>query len=182
MQIKSKETNYRLLEKGAFGNRLRMWSSLDELIKSDYCGTVSMRYKGDVGGGFVAYEVPILKASSVQQEWIGKGAEQRRIVFNESAPDDKLLIQGELMQGIGGLNLTYSLQQMKMREALKNADSAKGLKAKLILEYFLNPCSYDDMNSLFEQFPDHAVEFSTYSMNLGSIPHRNTVIWEVRYY
>jgi len=180
MPLRSKRDSYDLLMRGLLGNTLRFWSSFDEVRDSAYRGSVSMRYVG--GSRFCAYDVPFSRISRVQKKWIAAGARKELIHFNESAPDDHLLIQGELMRGSLGLHLFYSSEKKKMREALKDGKHAKGLTAKLFLEHFLIPPSYDDMNLLLDSFPDHVVEFSTYSFCLGSMPRRNTVIWEVRAY
>jgi len=182
MRITTKQQSYELLQQGFFGNRLRMWDSFEDVIKSEYTGTVSMRYKG-LGGGFYAYEVPPPQIPEIERDWISKGADRGLITFNESAPDHLLLIQGEVMRGpVNPYSLFYSLERKKMREALKNGKQAEGLTAKLILEHFLYPSSYEDMQILLNMFPEHAIEFSTYSVCLGDIPGRNTVIWEVRQY
>lgn len=184
MEVTSKEKNFRLLKRGSFGNKLRTWGSRQEVLNSGYRGTVTMRYRGDGGGSFYAYEVPLRKIRSVEREWSGGGLDVSRISFNESAPDDFLVIQGEVMRGVEGLELFYSTKQMKMRDAMVDggARSARGLTAKLLLETHLNPSSFADLEVLLDGFPDHVVEFSTYRFCLGDIPGRNTVIWEVRKY
>lgn len=183
MQVKTKHENFRLLEQGSFGNKLRIWNSIDEIIESGYKGTVSMRYKDLYGGSFYAYDVPILKIEDTQDTWMKKGAEKENIVFNESAPDHLLLIQGELMWEIYPYYLLYSLErEKKMNDALKYGKHASGLTALNLLKGCLNPSSYSDMMALLELYPDSVIEFSAYSISLGDIPGRNTIIWEVRNY
>jgi hypothetical protein len=46
----------------------------------------------------------------------------------------------------------------------------------------MDPSSRDDLDALFDLYPDAAVEFACFPHNLGIFPHRNTVIWEVRNY
>lgn len=180
-RVNSKRESYSLLERGAYGNKLRTWGSLSEILDSGYSGTVSMRYK--LGwSGFYAYEVNLSKIPSVIKEWVSKGANQKQITFNESAPDDLLMMQGELMRDYRGYVLTYSTEKIKMREAMKNPEHASGLTAKIFLEHYLSPSSYSDMQALLDMFPDSVIEFSAYSKFLGNIPWRNTVIWEVRNY
>ncbi len=184
MEVTSKVKNFRLLRDGSFGNKLRTWGSRREVLDSGYSGTVTMRYRGNGGGSFYAYEVPLNKIRSVENEWSKGGLDVSRISFNESAPDDFLVMQGEVMRGLRGLELFYSTKQMKMRDAMVDGDtkSASGLTAKLLLETHLNPSSLADLEVLLDRFPDHVVEFSTYRFCLGDIPGRNTVIWEVRNY
>ncbi|MBS3117783.1 hypothetical protein J4430_02795 [Candidatus Woesearchaeota archaeon] len=183
MIVKTKEENYRLLQGGMFGNHLRMWDSFKEIVKSGYTGSVSIRYKGKGGGGEALYEVPFDKIWQRQEEIIKRGAEKDLITFNESAPDRRLTLQGELETSIRHYLLEYSTDKVGMREALGNfRKRAEGLKARMMLELFLTPSSYQDMMALIELFPDCIIEFSAYEICLGNIPGRNAVIWEVRDY
>jgi hypothetical protein len=102
--------------------------------------------------------------------------------FNESAPDECLLIQGELGEGPGGWWLTYSTVQDKMRTAMQSAIFAEGLTAKTILRTYCCPSSLDDLYSLLELYPGHIIEFGVYTKNLGDTPNRNSIIREVRKY
>ena len=182
MQILSKEIAYKIYNQGILFNRLRVWDSVDELLKSHYKGTVSIRYKGGSrGSGFYAYNVPVSRVRRIVKEWQANGAKLNKIVFNESAPDEHLVIQGEVTRD-PDLELFYSREKKKMNIALKNGFSVKGLKAKLLLKYFMDETSYDELMALLDIFPKHVIEFSTYSINLGILPHRNTIIWEIRKY
>jgi hypothetical protein len=58
----------------------------------------------------------------------------------------------------------------------------RDLEAKITLRRYLDSSSYDDLMDLVETFPEHVIEFGAYETNLGNIPGRNTVIWEVRKY
>ena len=180
MEIKRKKENFELLKKGFFGNKLKIWSSVDEILEDSYSGTVSMRYNGGSKGFFYAYDVPINKITEVEEKWIKEGAKKELIVFNENAPDNFLTIQGELMIDYELYCLFYSTEKKKMNEAMKNGKHATCLTAKLILEHFLDPSSCSDIQALLDIFPDRVIEFSTYSIYLGDIPGRNTIIWDVR--
>jgi len=50
------------------------------------------------------------------------------------------------------------------------------------LDRFMDPSSRDDLEQLFDLYPDATVEFTCYQMDLGTIPRRNTIFWEVRNY
>jgi hypothetical protein len=182
--ISTKKQCMRLLEEGILGNRLRLWDSLEEIKTDKYNGTVTMRHKG-TGGGLCIYEVQISDIPRIQEDWIKKGVQPLDIYFNESAPDSRLLIQGELMQDHwgNGLYLFYSRERKKMRDVLRdNGKHINGLNAKLLLQKFVDPSSYEDLQSLLELYPDHVIEFGAYEINLGNIPNRNTIVWEVRKY
>ncbi|MDO8508445.1 MAG: hypothetical protein Q7S27_02050 [Nanoarchaeota archaeon] len=183
MDILTKQQNFDFLEKGILGNKLRIWHSYEDILKSRYKGTVSIRYKGEFGGGKTAYEVKLKDIKKIEKKWVNSGANKERIVFNESAPDKFLLIQGELMKS-PFFQLYYCEEPMKMRDAFVKGKVkySGGLTAKLILDHFIDPSSLEDINCLLEKYDSHVIEFGTYSRCLGDLPSRNTIIWEVRKY
>jgi hypothetical protein len=70
-----------------------------------------------------------------------------------------------------------------MRDALKEeSHEAHGLKAKMLLEHYLDAPSYNWLLGLLEWYPDHVVEFSCYGKKWGTVPGFNTIYWEVRKY
>lgn len=182
MEILRKEDQYRLWQSGLFGNKLRTWNSYAEVIASGYQGTVTMRYRGSAGGGFVQYEVPLSSILSAQEEWKRSGAQEDLITFNESAPDSQLVLQGEVMHDYRGYVFFYSDEKKKMRDALRHGRHVEGLHAKLLLEMSMTPSSFADLEALFDRYPSSVVELSVYEFCLGDIPGRNTVVWEVRNY
>lgn len=98
-------------------------------------------------------------------------------------PDDSLLIQGEVIDYIGGFQLTYTLIKKPMNLGLREETRlAKGLTAKIILRSRMDPSGFGDLLALLEIYPESAIEFSTYEKFVGDIPGRNTVFWEVRNY
>ncbi len=180
VQIHNKSINYDLYLKGLFGNKLKSWKSVDDFLKDDFKGSVSIRYKGSIPGQFCYYNV--IDVETKVKEIIANGGEIDRIIINESAPDEYLTIQGELTRNENGLYLFYSTLKGKMRDCMTKAVSEKGLKVKLLLNRYLTPNSYDDIMDLLDLYPDHVIEFSTYSKCLGDCNGRNTLIWEVRKY
>lgn len=180
MIISSKSLNYELYNSGLYGNKLRTWDSVDEFKKSNYNGSVSLRYKGKLPGQFTYYNV--IDVDEKLKEIISKGGRKENVVINESAPDEFLVIQGELIRNELGLHIFYSMLKGKMRDCMKSAVSASGLTVKLLLQSHLTPSSYDDLMELLDKYPDHVIEFSTYSICLGDCVGRNTIIWEVRNY
>lgn len=105
------------------------------------------------------------------------------IVVSEAAPDEYIVAQGEVCRHIGGLEMRYSTLKTAMRNALPvSQHHASGLRAKMLIEHWMSPSSLNDLNELLDTYPDAVIEFSIYSIELGSCPHRNTLIWEVRNY
>lgn len=157
-----------------FGNRVRMWSNQADLLVSYFAGTVTARAKEAAGRCY--YRVPV-KEAATSPAYAG-------MTFNESAPDDYLTIQGELMHDtLQGYALFSSTEQLPMRKALASSGvQYYGLQALGRIKYFCNAKSYAMMMELLDLYPEAVVEFGCYSRCLGEIPGHNTVIWEVRNY
>jgi len=180
MIIKDKAQMYEMLRAGLFGNTLRTWDTEEAYLASGYKGRTSLRCKqpGITFRHGLSHE-EVLVASRECFE----GCEPKEFIFCESAPDWAVIIQGEVQRTWGGLTLTWSQAKSNNREAMRNGPAQSyGLKAKLLMMEFMDPASYEDVMELLELYQDHVVEFSTFSVSLGSIPGRNTVIWEVRNY
>lgn len=185
MIIATKRDSYKLYEEGRFGNKLRTWNSLSELLSSDFVGKVVMRYKGVAGGAkypFLGVHLSIDAAVETHRAWRKLGARETEIVFNEAAPDEKLLLQGELTLSTEHYSLFWSDEKTTMRSALSRGVQWHGLRALHLLKSRMFPSSWEDLQVLLDDFPDSVVEFSTYSVPVGGLPGRNTVIWEVRNY
>jgi hypothetical protein len=106
-----------------------------------------------------------------------------QLYISAMCPHEYNVIQGEVQRGIFGLDLHYSLVSGKpMREALaEDARNDSGLAAKVIMEYFLtNPNDLEWIYKLLDRFPGHVVEFTTLSIQWGTLSGYNTLVWEVR--
>lgn len=182
MKIRTKAEMYALYQQGAFGNKLRTWDSLGTMVDDRFIGTVTMRYAGSHGGGWCEYNVPAGVTGIVAQSWRQQGADLNLIRLNESAPDDQLVMQGEVMDSVGGLYLRYSTEQTKMRVAMEHAQSTSRLSALGLLTAALTPDSLEDIRELLSLYDGAVVEFSAYAHCLGNAVGRNAVIWEVRHY
>jgi hypothetical protein len=175
VKIGTKREFYELWHKGLLGNRPRTWDSLDALLASGYTGTVTIRTKRG-GGGKCAYRVPVTNIETAR-EW---GESVGALTFNESMPDGDLVLQGEVQRP---WELTYSTERgLPMREALKHAKRASGAVAQSILKTALSPASYNDMEDVWELYPDAVIEFSAYRQDVGDCRGRNAIVWEVRNY
>jgi hypothetical protein len=183
--IDSKDEFLRLYRRGALGNTLRTWASLEEAIGSDHRGTFSVR---DVrpNSDLSCYRVPYEDLAAVASRMLARGA--LGVHFNESAPDDRLVVQGEYMDGVAdgtGLlanrYLMFSDEPVPMKRVARWRH-AEGSAATAVLRHALDPASYDDLAAIGDLYPGHVVEFSAYDRPVGAIPGRNTIIWEVRAY
>jgi hypothetical protein len=70
---------------------------------------------------------------------------------------------------------------LRMRDVLPQARQYTGLRAKMLLERYLDPSSLECVEDLLNEWPDHVIEFTAFDRTLGTL-RRNTVIWEVRLY
>ena len=160
-----------------FGNRGPTWNSLEDFKNANYSGLVHLRNR--VAGGDTFYDLKPLQALEKWQEV----EDQSRWYCAAMAPTEKTLFQGEVKEGIWGLDLFYTTVAKPMRDALKEwSKSVSGILAYSLLRQFLCPNSYDWLMHLLAEYPDHVVEFSTFSVQWGTVPGYNTVYWEVRLY
>ncbi len=182
-QINSKKDFYLLYNKGLFGNRPLCWDTYEELLKSSWRNPVCIRSTKGTARSNTRFDVPFLELEKELEDLRNKGVKNNEMSFNQSMPNDKILIQAEIKRTSKGLYLLYSTVKKPMNLAFKEEiKHAFGLEALLILETYLYPQSYSDIMNLFEMFPESVIEFGTYSVYVGDLPGRNTIIWEVRNY
>lgn len=183
MNIYSKVEAVELYHKGLFGNHLRLWDNYTDLMASSYNGTVSIRCR-EASSLQYQYSIPVGRVHEVCSIAILQNPKIQmwHFYFNESAPDERLIIQGELMRNEKGLYFFASTAKDKMRNALKKAKEYFGLQVLIMLKSLMTPSSYSDLEVLMEIYPNSIIELSIYDHNLGNIPGRNTLIWEVRNY
>lgn len=182
----TKAENYELYHKGYYGNHLAFWPSLNafSLDTWDQRVPVALRTSFTPGIRLPHYCQPTLpeEVFTLANQWIELGVPRESIVLNEIGPGEFIAIQGEVMLSPNGMDLRYSTEKLLMRQALaKSQKHVSGLVAQQTLLAFLDPTSYDNLQRLFDDFPDAIIEFSTYSKPVGVLQN-NTVIWEVRNY
>ena len=183
--IENKAECYLLYQNGFFGNQPKTWNSYEEIIKSGYKGNVTIRTKERIAG--VATTKYNVRPEDIEKEIdyiTQQGLRIDKITFNESMPDNVLLIQGELTRTEEGLYFNYSTEKTQMNTALRGENSkiATGLTAKMLLKTNLTPESYEDLEKLLDTFPNDIIEISAWDKNIGNIPGRNAIVWEVRNY
>lgn len=174
-----------LWQNGKFGNKLRSWPNLNSLIDSKYQGFLSIRSKRGKGNGATIYNIRRRDLAGTILQLMNENVDPNTLYFNETAPDEHLVMQGELCENwIGRWELLYSEEKCRMNEALRNGSpkNLHGLATKLYLQRVCSPSSYEDLKELLDLYPLAAIEFSVYSHNLGDCVGRNTIFWEVRNY
>ena len=184
--VNSKRDFVRRYQANEFGNRAPTWDTLAEYLDSGYKGLVHIRNR--VAGGPTWYDVP---AAKVAEEWDkivkgcrGESQNPETLYLSGMAPTERTQLQGELtLNDSLGLTFYYSRCALTMREALKKeSHHIFRLEALQLMRSFMDPSSYDWVQELLDLYPGHVIEFSCYGVPWGTIPHRNTVIWEVRNY
>lgn len=182
MIVASKPAMYRLWDKDAFGNRLRDWGDVGDLLASGFRGKVGVRDTKRTGNPLAS--LPNVPASEVPDFLRRHGATGDGLRILEGAPDEHQTIQGEVSEMPGGLYVRYAASKMKMREAMASpgVKHARGLDAHLLLRRHLSPASYDDLLDLLDLYPGAVVEFTAFDRPVGRCRTRNAVVWEVRHY
>lgn len=176
-------------QRGEFGNASPTWSTFEEFesyskrYKSNVEAYHSALYhlRSKIAGGPTLYN---LRTYYAYVEWY------RRVVNGEGSnwycsamcPHEHNLLQGEVLQTEQGLYLNYSTVVGKpMREALAlESKHAYGILAVCLLRGAMCPNSYEWLQVLLDRYPGHTVEFTALGIKWGTLPHYNTLFWEVR--
>lgn len=185
--ITSKAENFAVWTTGGLGNRLRVWRTIKDWRRSGFRRPVSLRYLGAAGGAWCSYDLLPEHVDGKVFHWALEGADPTLIMVNEGAPDDCVVIQGEFLNGVtpdGTIEpFTYSTIKAKMRDALRfDSHTVAWPRSRELLRRTMTPSAWEDFQVLLERYPDHVLEVSVYSRNLGDIPGRNALVWEVRRY
>lgn len=165
---------------GEFGNASPTWDTFEEYMDSGYRGLV--HYRNRVAGGKTWYNIPY---ETCFADWIKACLEVPRcqLYISAMAPTDKTLIQGEVMRGVWGLDLTYTFVKKPMRDAFAEQTlHANKLQAIVILRQSMDNNSFEWLQYLLDNYEDHVIEFSVYDVEWGTVEGYNTVFWECRKY
>lgn len=144
-------------------------------------GFRELRKPGTTGAG-KWQKVPWPLVLETAAQWRSEG---RDFIMDDGAPDQYRNLQGEVIRTEKGMEGFLDLVgKLPMRPAMAAGHMKHYgyLQTKLLLERYMDPSSRDDLEEIFELFPDHAVEFSCFSVYVGVLPRRNTLFWEVRLY
>ena len=177
--VKTKTNFYRRFYAGEFGNHGPMWSTLDKWRESGYNKPIAIRAL--IPGGRCDYNIPATEVQRRTDDFHRTG--WKDLNWSAMAPTERTALQGEATRSPRGLDMFVSVERLPMRDALRAGGfRVHGLRANLLLARHLDPVSLDWIKHLLDEYPDHSIEFSTFEVPWGVIPHRNTVIWEVRLY
>lgn len=197
MEIRNKRKFFELWEAGVLGNRTRLWRDpeaawswgewqsarrgLPHNLLIPEIGFREIRKPGSAGAGKWE-KVPWSCVFETADRWKAEG---REFVMDDGVPNEKQTLMGEIVRTERGMEGFITLATpLPMRPAMAAGlmKHRSYLETRLLLETYMDPSSRDDLDQILELYPDHAVEFSCFSVNVGILPHRNTMFWETRLY
>ena len=181
MRIATKAEFFRLWEAGVLGNKLRTWRD-PQAAQSSGVPLVGFRQVGIAGGG--AFEMtPNDQILAVASRWQSL---ERPFIVCEAAPDHLGTIQGEVCRTYRGLEgyLAFITNGQRMRDSMREGAlrPVRGVQVLDLLARYMDPSSRDDVDALLDLYPDATIEFTCYRQDVGCLPARNTIFWEVRDY
>lgn len=183
-KIGSKFGYYLLYGSGFLGNKPLTWNSIEEIKQSGWKDKICIRGRKGILREKSRFNLTIEDAINYIEQLGKEGISEEALTFNQSMPDEHLLIQGEIMRKVPEIySLTYTTIKKPMNRAFEDETlHAKGLTALNLVKRNLYPSSYEDLQELFDFFPDSVIEFSAYDIGVGNLPNRNAIMWEVRNY
>ena len=184
--VLTKKDFVRRYEQGEFGNRSPTWNTLKEFLRARRSRFELVHIRNRVAGGPTWYNIAAHDVEGIVSgitNGVSRAAKLEDLYFSLMAPTARTLFQGEVQHSCQHLCLYYSYVPKPMRQSLiEGGVHAEGLRAKLLLDWYLDTPSREWLDWLLLAYPGHVVEFSVYGVKWGSLPNRNTVIWEVRNY
>lgn len=188
MEIRSKRKFFELWEAGVLGNRTRIWRDPDLAYEQAFMqmklpdvGFRELRKSGSAGAGAWCKATRSLFWSTVY-DWQRAG---RNFIIDDGVPNEKQTLMGEIVRterGMQGFLVVGTKLPMRPAMAAGLLKPRGYLETRMLLEKYMDPSSRDDLDMILELFPDHVVEFSCFSVNVGIFPRRNTLMWETRAY
>lgn len=167
---------------GRLGNYMPSWDSPREAIEDGHRGPVMIRSR-QANSPHMRPDVPVEDADRVMDGLVEQGARREDLYLTWMSPAVGRRINAEVWRGPRGLYLNYSTDQTNVRAALEaSGKHVEGAAAVEVLRWALDENSYEDVMDLLDLHPDAVVELTAFDRQIGAIPGRNGVIWEVRNY
>jgi len=193
MEIRSKAEFYRLWRAGCLGNRPRTFLTIEEALKflkrnPKLPLRLGFREIGTAGGGSFAI-IDIEDWHSFKAQVIATAIswqrENRTYCLDAAVPNPSVTLLGEIcrtyrgLEGYLGIRTGWTMRSSMAAGLLKSRTPTETLA---LLAHFMDPSSRDDLDDLLELYPDATIEFACFPNDVGVIPGRNTIFWEVRNY
>lgn len=185
--VTNKRQMYAMLERGDFGNTIPMWTNVEqwENLAPGYrlWGVRTM-----TPGGPCRLNCPVEEVAATFREFEKAGHRAQISMMVDGIATVTAWLEawrsptGLVVEGIeypriaDGWAWRNSMQDPQRRRSwLRSSASA-------VLAKHLNPNSRADLDVLLDQYPDHVVEMAALDRCIGTVPHRNAIVWEVRSY
>lgn len=181
--IRDKSQMYDLLAAGRFGNTVPQYFSVEDWLNSGQAECYPVwGVRTLTAGGPCRLNCPASEVARTFREFeaLGHAANISLMVDRVC----RVLLWADLFDDVGGWRL-YGVQSPPRGGSWRAQMPTLGrewspLLGKLLLRELLTPGSYADLEALLECYPGHVVELSALDRCLGTVPGRNTVVWEVR--
>lgn len=182
--VTNKMMMYESLAAGAFGNTYPEWRTLADWNRDVTVGSAYFDHEPWAVRSFKKSDKARLRLDLRKEDVAA-------YVQNNFAPDEKVSIGPVFNAWMTaridvylspvppcGLNVLWTPDK-----TLRSGwESLSGLRAVGLMRKHLWPSDYDAIQELLEDYPGHVVEFTAFTKAVGTIPNRNAMVWEVRYY
>ena len=179
--VATKQQMYQLLAAGKLGNTIPQYFNIAAWGQAPYAPYWGIRSLTPGGPCFL--NVPFMQVESIVAKHYLPGT------YNISMMVDQITtVTGwwEIFDAPYGLyiyGIEYPQRGTSWRELMPTQGKGySGVVARQLLRRHLNANSLDDIDELLTTYPGHVIEFSTLKNCLGTLEHRNHIIWEVRDY
>jgi hypothetical protein len=183
MEINTKAEFFRMWHQGLLGNRTRLTQNPQEAWDwgvEDYGFRRAQR--GGGGGPWLGVRRPLFwDAVSVWTR--AKETSGDDFYIDDRVPDSYQTIQGEICRTHRGLEGYIGASLFPMRVAMSQGilKPRSSVETLVLLNSYMDPSSRDDVDAIFDLFPDAIIEFTCFKCPVGVL-RRNTMFWEVRNY
>lgn len=187
--VTNKSQMYRMLSAGAFGNTIRQYFDLDVWQsgeEADRIATWGVRTL--TPGGPCRLNCPNHEVPKTALEFMGAGHRVNISMMVDRVATVTAWLEvwdsstGLVVEGIEYPDTEDGWTWRNSMPMPSRRQHWTGTAARLVLAKHLNANSRDDLGALLSRCPDHIVELSALDRCLGTVPHRNAVVWEVRAY
>jgi hypothetical protein len=185
--IRSKAEYYAVSRTLTLGNIIRQWSYA-EFVEPYYQAPqtlpplVSLRTTRLASVKAQRYRIPPRQMMLLCGNLMLQGFRAEELLIDESAPDDRVVLQAEVMNSERFMDLRYALYSgVGMRQAYPTMKHLNGLRALSLLRRYLDAPSMDCLIDILEHYHGSIVELSTYEIPVGQFGW-NTLVWECRNY
>lgn len=186
MTVQTKSLMYKMLASGEFGNTVPQWFSLDKWEAERPQAIELWGIRSGLAGGDkrMRLNVPTVEVAGLYREWFPSDGGNISPMIDMYA-----ILRAEVWEAdISPCGLMvyfadgYDPADPWRGSFRKYGRTLQGIQALTMLQRHLWPNDLEDLRLTLERFPGHVVELSACSRAVGVIPHRNTIVWEVRNY